>query len=148
MKACPHCAEEIQDAAKVCKHCGRTVVSRVGAVMVSLTVLALIVAIIGAGAWVYWSLAQQPTPAAAYEVCQRYVAARLPSPGAARFPAIHEAGVTVATGGDDFVVRGVVDAPNGFGTVVRTRFVCTVRYEENNQWWLSELLMGDEAPAR
>lgn len=29
MKACPFCAESILDAAIVCKHCGRNVVTRV-----------------------------------------------------------------------------------------------------------------------
>lgn len=145
MKQCPHCAEEVQDAAKVCKHCGRALVSRAPGCVTAVAVLLTLVAILVAGGWIYGTLTRQPTPAEAYSLCQRYVAARLSSPGSARFPAIHEAGVTIATGGDDFVVRGFVDSQNGFGAIIRTPFVCTVQHDGDERWKLSELLMGDEA---
>lgn len=37
MKACPFCAEDIQDAAVVCKHCGRNLTANVGAITATIT---------------------------------------------------------------------------------------------------------------
>jgi hypothetical protein len=55
MKKCPHCAEDIQDAARVCKHCGRDLVAapapQAKAQISTGLGLVVIVGVIGAFIW-------------------------------------------------------------------------------------------------
>lgn len=67
---------------------------------------------------------------------QDFVKRELKSPSTAKFPSIHRDGVRVNQTGDcKFRVSAYVDAQNGFGAVVRTRYVMDIERLSKSQSW-------------
>jgi len=60
---------------------------------------------------------------AAIVACEYAVSARLRAPATADYPFDISRGLVIT--GDSFVLTSYVDAQNGFGAQLRTRFICT-----------------------
>src|SRR5262245_12555700 len=67
-----------------------------------------------------------------------FVRARLKAPSTADF----SDDLTFANNDGSYVVSGAVDAQNSYGTMIRTRYVCTVEPKATGGWRLVSLTIG------
>lgn len=197
MKRCPSCAEEIQDAAILCRHCGRSMVpshiatlaARWGsmrekerakaweqlaadegamltaalqtpqayqpvaaaavvrerqqrspwgcAILCGIGLLFMVWALV-AGSNGGRRVAREPTAYDAMGMCEQFLKERLKSPSTADFSARREGAQTKLADGA-WHVTGHVDAQNGFGAMIRTKYDCTVRHAGGDRWTLVAL---------
>lgn len=80
----------------------------------------------------------------AYVASKSFVRERLKSPSTADFPAFHARGVIVNFEKKcHFKVAGYVDAQNGFGATVRTRYIIDIEADPNDGGYWGRNLITD-----
>ena len=158
MKTCPYCAEEIQDAAVKCKHCGemldgsRPTASKPAKKKTSPGTWGCLVLIVLAVIWFMVGdfdsgSSTSSTPAShsgveAYGMCRDFVRDRLKAPSTAKFARISTNYIT-DLGSGSYRVRAYVDSQNSFGAQLRTEYTCEVKHQGGGKWKLIDLTLHE-----
>lgn len=74
--------------------------------------------------------------------CQVEVKEELKAPASAKFPSCNRASIYKVAEGV-YNVKSYVDAQNSFGAMIRTDYVCQVRYRSDHLWTLQNLVFGE-----
>ena len=71
-------------------------------------------------------------------MAEEFIKKELKSPGSAKFPWYNDSMVT-DLGNGKYRYVSYVDSQNGFGALLRTNFICTVKYVGDKKWSLESL---------